>query len=143
VEGIAFCLTTLSVVLFYSVAHQEVSSEKGTLRWTDFPALMAFGVGMCVNNTRAVLEAMFNVQTEFLRTAKFNIRSRKESWRRSHYRVVRPIGGGEVALGLYLTAALFWALNVHHYAATPFLALFLMGYLYVGALSLRHALHRS
>ena len=31
---------------------------------------MSIGIGLCINNTRAVLEALFNKETEFARTPK-------------------------------------------------------------------------
>ncbi len=37
------------------------------------PMLMAVGVGLTIINTRAVLEALFGVETSFVRTPKFAI----------------------------------------------------------------------
>ncbi len=143
-EAGAFALTALSIVVFYSVAQREAFGGPLRLRGGDLPALMVFGVGMCLNNGRAVLEALFNIPTEFLRTAKFNIRAKGEGWRDKRYRTSRrPVGGLELAAGAYLAAALGWSVNAGYFWSLPFIGVFLAGYVYVGYLSLRHALQRA
>jgi hypothetical protein len=42
----------------------------------------------------------------------------------------------EVMLGLYFAAAVVYAIQNENYATTPFLALFVWGYLYTGLMSL-------
>jgi hypothetical protein len=137
----AFFLTALSVALFYGVADRESFPSRGfRVRWTDLPALMAFGVGMCVNNSRAVLEALFNVRTDFLRTAKYNIRERGESWLNKRYRTMSgSLGALEIAGAAYFVVALVWSWTAGYLWSVPFIGLFLFGYGYVGLLSLRHA----
>ncbi|HND64330.1 MAG TPA: glycosyltransferase [Elusimicrobiota bacterium] len=143
IELTAFALTTASLLLFYSVAQREAFGGPLRLRAKDLPALMAFGVGMCVNNGRAVFEAFFNVSTEFRRTAKFNIRKPGEAWLAKKYRSARPVGALELMVGGYLAAAMAWSLRAGYYWSLPFLSIFLAGYLYVGFLSLRHAFQRA
>lgn len=143
VELAAFGLTTASILLFYTVAQREAFGGPLRLRGKDLPALMAFGVGMCVNNGRAVLEALLNIPTEFRRTAKFDIRRPGQEWRAKKYRSARPVGALELAVGTYLAAAMGWTLRAGYYWSLPFLSIFLAGYLYVGYLSLRHALQRA
>lgn len=66
-----FFFATLTVCLFYVVAEYIVRPKRW---WMVFPLLLpllALGVGMAVNNARAVLEAMFGKSVEFVRTPKF------------------------------------------------------------------------
>jgi VanZ family protein len=42
----------------------------------------------------------------------------------------------EVLLGLYFAAGVFYAIQNENYATTPFLLLFVWGYLYTGLMSL-------
>jgi hypothetical protein len=72
-----FALSTLSVVGFYCVAHtQAAGTRRGLLRRVPF--LMAVGVGLTINNSRAVLEALCGRRSTFLRTPKYALRSRRE-----------------------------------------------------------------
>ena len=97
------------------------------------PALSAVGVGIAISNSRAVLEALFGIDSPFVRTPKRGDRPAKT------YRVRGTwIAVLEVALGLYC----FYSLNVYLYARTffvgPFLLLYGAGFTAVGLLSLCH-----
>lgn len=138
-ELAAFLLTSLSVAWFYIVVQREILPKGARLNVRDLPALMAFGVGMCLNNTRAIWEAVFGVATEFRRTAKFDIRAVGDAWRDKRYRTAFDRSGlFEVGLALYLTLALCWGASSASWLSVPFIALFLAGYVYVGWLTLAH-----
>ena len=101
------------------------------------PFLMSIGIGLCVNNTRAVLEALFGKQSEFARTPKYGIERDSDEWvgKKYHQSVgVQPII--ELALGLYFTGTVFYALVNQIYGTLPFLMLFQVGFLYTGLLSI-------
>jgi cellulose synthase/poly-beta-1,6-N-acetylglucosamine synthase-like glycosyltransferase len=139
VELTAFVLTALSIAVFYTAAEREAfAGERLRIRWKDLPVLMAFGVGMGVNNSRAVLEALLNIPTEFLRTPKFDIRLPGDAWRDKRYQASRAVGRTEVAVALYFLLALGWSCFAGYLWSLPFIAVFLLGYGYVGVLSLRH-----
>src|SRR5215211_9084795 len=98
---------------------------------------MSIGIGLCVNNTRAVLEAIFGKQSEFTRTPKYGIERDSDEWvgKKYHQSVgVQPIV--ELALGLYFTVTVFYALVNQIYGTLPFLMLFQVGFLYTGLLSI-------
>ena len=98
---------------------------------------MSVGIGLSVNNTRAVIEALFNKQSEFTRTPKYHIEGDGDEWVGKKYRqtvAVQPLV--ELALGLYFTATVFYALANGIYATVPFLVLFQVGFLYTGLLSI-------
>ncbi|MBI2834094.1 MAG: glycosyltransferase [Acidobacteria bacterium] len=131
-----FCAATLSVSYFYMVCQKELYKDWGA-RIKYLPFLMSIGIGLCVNNTRAVLEALFNKQTEFSRTPKYGIEREGDDWIGKNYRqsmAVQPLI--ELALGLYFTATIFYALANQIYGTLPFLLLFQVGYLYTGLLSI-------
>ena len=101
------------------------------------PFLMSVGIGLAVNNTRAVFEALFNKQSEFARTPKYRIEGQSDEWISKKYRqafVVQPMI--ELALGLYFTATVFYALANGIYGTLPFLMLFQFGFLYMGLMSI-------
>src|SRR5512133_1122763 len=62
-----------SISLFYVVAQRELYPKTWKRTILMLPMLMAVGVGLTIINTRAVLEALFGVQTAFARTPKYAI----------------------------------------------------------------------
>jgi hypothetical protein len=98
---------------------------------------MALGIGMCVNQAKAVIEAMVGYETDFTRTPKTGMQGRDRSWLKKKYRTLltaQPLL--ELALGAYLTAAFWFALDKGVYFSLPFLLLFQWGFFYVGLVSL-------
>jgi cellulose synthase/poly-beta-1,6-N-acetylglucosamine synthase-like glycosyltransferase len=131
-----FFAATASVANFYMVCQRELHKDWIT-RAKYLPFLMSIGIGLAVNNTRAVIEALFNKQSEFARTPKYRIEAQADEWIGKKYRqsfVVQPMI--ELALGLYFTATVFYALANGIYGTLPFLVLFQIGFLYTGLLSI-------
>jgi cellulose synthase/poly-beta-1,6-N-acetylglucosamine synthase-like glycosyltransferase len=131
-----FFAATLSVGNFYVVAQRELYPDwRQRLKY--LPFLMSIGIGLCVNNTRAVLEAIFKKQSDFARTPKYGIERDSDEWigKKYHQTVgVQPMV--ELGLGLYFTATVFYALINQIYGTLPFLMLFQVGFLYTGLLSI-------
>lgn len=131
-----FAAATLSVCNFYIVSQREIYPDWRT-RLKYLPFLMSIGIGLCVNNTRAVLEAVFDKKSEFMRTPKYGIERDSDEWVGKKYHQslgVQPII--ELALGLYFTGTVFYALINQIYGTLPFLMLFQVGFLYTGLLSI-------
>jgi cellulose synthase/poly-beta-1,6-N-acetylglucosamine synthase-like glycosyltransferase len=131
-----FFAATASVGNFYIVSQRELYSDWKT-RLKYLPFLMSIGIGLCVNNTRAVLEAVFGKQSEFARTPKYGIERDSDEWagKKYHQSVgIQPLI--ELALGLYFTGTVFYALINGIYGTLPFLMLFQVGFLYTGLLSI-------
>jgi cellulose synthase/poly-beta-1,6-N-acetylglucosamine synthase-like glycosyltransferase len=131
-----FFAATASVANFYMVCQRELHADWIT-RAKYLPFLMSIGIGLAINNTKAVFEALFNKQSEFARTPKYRIEADADEWIGKKYRqsfVVQPMI--ELALGLYFTATVFYALANGIYGTLPFLVLFQIGFLYTGLLSI-------
>lgn len=130
-----FFAATFSVCNFYLVCQREIHPDwRARIKY--LPFLMSIGIGLCINNSRAVLEALFNKQSEFARTPKYRIEGDSDEWVGKKYRqsvAVQPLI--ELALGLYFTATVFYALANQIYGTVPFLVLFQIGFLYTGLLS--------
>jgi cellulose synthase/poly-beta-1,6-N-acetylglucosamine synthase-like glycosyltransferase len=132
-----FLAATASVGNFYMVCQRELYPQTWTERLRYLPFLMSIGIGLAVNNTKAVFEAMFHKPSEFARTPKYRIEDGQDEWIGKKYRqsvAIQPLI--EVTLGLYFTGTLFYALANGLYASVPFLMLFQTGFLYTGMLSL-------
>jgi hypothetical protein len=98
---------------------------------------MSIGIGLSINNTRAVIEALLDKKSEFARTPKYGVvRGDTDDWTTKKYRqsvAIQPLL--ELAFGLYFTWTVFYALANGIYATVPFLMLFQVGFLYTGVLS--------
>jgi cellulose synthase/poly-beta-1,6-N-acetylglucosamine synthase-like glycosyltransferase len=130
-----FFAATFSFCNFYVVCQREIHTDwRARVKYVPF--LMSVGIGLSINNTRAVLEALFNKETEFARTPKYRIEADADEWVGKKYRqsvAVQPII--ELLLGLYFTWTVFYALANGIYGTLPFLVLFQVGFLYTGLLS--------
>jgi len=131
-----FWTATMSVVVFYTASQREI----GMAWWKQvkyLPFIMALGIGMCVNQSKAVIEALVGYETGFTRTPKTGMQGRDRSWLQKKYRTLltaQPLL--ELALGAYLTSAIGFALDKGVYFSLPFLLLFQWGFFYVGLVSL-------
>jgi cellulose synthase/poly-beta-1,6-N-acetylglucosamine synthase-like glycosyltransferase len=131
-----FFAATFSVCNFYMVCQREIHRDWRT-RIKYLPFLMSIGIGLSINNTRAVFEALFDRQSEFARTPKYRIEGDSDEWVTKKYRqsvAVQPLV--ELALGLYFTFTVFYALTNQIYGTVPFLVLFQIGFLYTGLVSI-------
>src|SRR5689334_1073950 len=99
-----FFAATFSFCNFYMVCQREIHTDwRARLKYVPF--LMSVGIGLSVNNTRAVFEALFNKPSEFTRTPKYRIEADGDEWVGKRYRqsvAVQPLV--ELALGPYFTA---------------------------------------
>jgi hypothetical protein len=137
--------TTLSIASFYLASEREIAkmSNPGAparFQWSvlrRLPLVMSIGIGLCINQTRAVLEALAGRETEFVRTPKHGIRGKLESWSSKKYRAAKSITPFiELGMAAYFVVAILVALDHGHYMSIPFLGLFLAGFGYVGWVSL-------
>lgn len=101
------------------------------------PCLLALGVGLSLNNARAVLEAVFNHKSDFARTPKYGIECKSQPWRSCKYMPLKsllPIA--EMAFALYFSYFVWFAIQHGQFISVPFLAMFQIGFLYVSVSSL-------
>ena len=131
-----FVLATMSFFRFYMVSQRELHADwRSRLKY--LPFLMSIGIGLSVNNTRAVLEALFRKESEFARTPKYGIERDSDEWAgKKYHQTVGVQSIIELALGLYFTGTVFYALINQIYGTVPFLMLFQIGFLYTGLLSI-------
>jgi cellulose synthase/poly-beta-1,6-N-acetylglucosamine synthase-like glycosyltransferase len=132
-----FLGATMSVCSFYLLSQREVFGESWRSRVKYLPAVLAVGIGLSVNNAKAVLEALFAVPSEFARTPKHRVESARDDWRLRRYRgTANFVPFVELALGLYFTAMAWYAVTSGIWGTLPFILLFQAGFLYAAALSL-------
>ncbi len=131
-----FAAATLSVFNFYLISQREVYPDWRS-RAKALPIVMAVGIGLAVNNAKAVIEAIRGRESDFMRTPKYGIEHAKDDWQHKKYHQALPIQPMiEIALGVYFTATVVYAVANGIYGTLPFLVLFQFGFLYTGLMSI-------
>ncbi|HCU98356.1 MAG TPA: glycosyl transferase, partial [Chloroflexi bacterium] len=118
--------------LLYAVA-QISAYRDGLSRFVWFPVLMVLGLGVAVNNTKAVIEALFGYKSDdFVRTPKSSYVSNEENefYANSNYLLVFL----EILFGIYAFVSLFISISKFP-SMSPFLAFFFIGFILVAIFS--------
>jgi cellulose synthase/poly-beta-1,6-N-acetylglucosamine synthase-like glycosyltransferase len=123
-----------SISAFYLIAQRELHPKSWMRTFYLLPLLMAVGVGLTLINTRAVLEALFGVQSGFVRTPKYAIEGTQE--KRRAVKKYKSRSGWlpyfELACGTYFLYMCWFAISTENYLTLPFLFLFVGGYYWAG-----------
>jgi len=137
-----FVVASCSASTFYLCSQREITSD-WRKRMKYVPFLMSLGVGIALNNSRAVLEACFGEESAFERTPKYGLERQKRqgewSGKASSFgRKGSLIPYLELAFGAYVTLciALVIRQGMILSVSLPFLIIFAVGYFYVGGLTL-------
>ncbi|MEA2693515.1 MAG: hypothetical protein QOJ16_2902 [Acidobacteriota bacterium] len=138
-----FLGATISVLFFYFMS--QVASGRGWAKGLrHLPAVMAIGIGLSINNARAVVSGLLHRGGTFHRTPKYRIEQRGQEWLSKRYRSVSdPSCLIEGCLALYFAACCIYALKRGMWMSLPFLYLFVQGYAYMFLLSVFPALSRG
>jgi cellulose synthase/poly-beta-1,6-N-acetylglucosamine synthase-like glycosyltransferase len=140
-DGPLMILSTISVAAFYgaSIAYVTKDRKERWKRYALIPFAMGAGIGLVFSNTRAVIEAVFRVKSSFVRTPKYAVKKTSDSWLKQARTYRRKQGWLpllELSFALYFVAAVAYAIRSRIYGTIPFLLIFLVGYGYVGLMSL-------
>jgi len=127
----------VSIAAFYLVSQREAyGSWRGALRYV--PVLMAVGIGISINNARAVVAGLTRRETEFRRTPKYALDAGDGALLATRrYRArLGPDTWIELAVGFYFAGLVVAALAGGLWGAVPFLSLFAGGFLYTAGAAL-------
>jgi len=130
-----FFSATAVVSRFYIHSQKEIYSDwKNRLKY--IPWCLAFGMGISLNNGRAVVEGLIGHESPFNRTPKFNVVSKQDRWFGKRYGIKKSfISYLELAAGLYFIGVMYFCIAAHIFFPLPFLLLFCSGFLFVGGMS--------
>lgn len=148
-----FVLATCSASTFFIVGQQELFGKKAMWKTLFYlPVLMGLGVGVALNNGKAVLEAIWGKligakPSEFVRTQKYGMTDGSaptKVWQPARIFTFRRLSLPiiEISFGLYMSCCLWitlyylTSLDRIGYLSVPFLGIFAGGYFYVGFSSL-------
>jgi cellulose synthase/poly-beta-1,6-N-acetylglucosamine synthase-like glycosyltransferase len=137
-----FVLASISTFLFYMYGQKAIHLD-WRKRILLFPVFLAGSMGLAVNNTKAVLEALIGKKSEFTRTPKDGDKAPKTVIKKKYRQnKVTLLVAVELLLTLYFIVGIGYSIYHLEIAAIPFQILFLLGFGTVGFMSLRHAFGR-
>ncbi len=114
-----------------------VSQKYGYKDWKKrclfIPVLMFIGSGVAINNTKAVLEALLNIKSDFIRTPKYGIVTKgKKSMEKNYNLPTKLMFISEIALSIYCFIGFMHYANKNEFIFAPFLLMYTIGFFYVG-----------
>lgn len=132
-----FTFAALGPLYMYWTA-MKYEGKSPLKRLSNLSVLVVLGMGLSLNNTRAVLEALFGKQSSFLRTPKFNIKERKKSIRSNEYLLpIDPNAWIETLIAVYALGLLAYVLVNGVWSLVIWLFLYTIGYGYIASLNFR------
>jgi cellulose synthase/poly-beta-1,6-N-acetylglucosamine synthase-like glycosyltransferase len=137
-----FVLAFIGSFLFYLFSQKTVYGD-WRRRILLFPLFMAGSMGFAVNNSKAVFEGLFKRRSEFVRTPKYAIQGKKDSWQEKKYVSKKKVDWVvviEVLLAVYCLFGVISSLYYMEIAAVPFQMLYFLGFSFVSWLSIKHSL---
>ncbi|MDI1431979.1 cellulose synthase family protein [Polyangium sorediatum] len=118
--------TTGSLAAFYMFAEAAQGRSRANVL-TRLPMLIALGTGLAPHLSKAVFEGLRHMAGEFVRTPKHGVN-------KGRYRARADLPLLETGLCLLSFGSTVASIQTGHYFATPFAALFTIGYGYVAML---------
>ena len=120
-----------SISAFYLFAQKELYPKSWWKSIAFMPMLIAAGVALTVSNTKAVLEALFGIQTSFARTPKYGT-DKASAATKAYRRRSGWLPYIEIVIGSYFVYMAKWAMDSYNLLAIPFIMLFVCGYYWAG-----------
>ncbi|MEG3024069.1 MAG: glycosyltransferase family 2 protein [Akkermansia sp.] len=137
-----FFFASIAVCIFYVSAQVAIRPRTWWKELPYLPVLLALGIGMSVNNSKAVLEAVFGHQSSFVRTPKYGIgqstnRKQAGTLRKNGYKAIKSIliPVLELAFGLFFLVMIVQMLQNGKYMSSILMSPFL-GFFYTSFCSL-------
>lgn len=138
--GSLFILGFVCMGFFYWVSAKATHPEK-TFRYfvVHFPLFLIFSMGMALHNSIAVIEGYLGIKTPFIRTPKFNIRSKQDQWKGNQYlkKSFSPVTIFEGLLAAYFTFGIAYGISLADYGLILFHLMMALGFGYIFALTVR------
>lgn len=133
-----FIFAFISSFIFYLYSQKDVYPD-WQKRIIYFPVFLAGSMGFSVNNTKAVFEGLLDKKSEFVRTPKYQIMNKSDSWKGKKY-VNKKLSFTtyiEAFLAVYCFVGVVIAIGTAQVAAIPFQLMFCGGFTTISILSIR------
>ena len=138
--GSVFIIGFIAMSIFYWFA-AKASNEGYEFKkfMVHFPMFLSYSMGLALHNSVAILEGYLGIKTPFIRTPKFAVNKKGESWKGNVYvkTSVTPLTLLEGLLALYFIYGLVSAFILGDYGLILFHLMLAFGFGYIFILSLK------
>ncbi len=129
--GSVFLLGFFSIGIFYWVANKHLL--KGNYRkyfFRTFPIFITVSMGLSLHNALAVAEGLLGFKSAFIRTPKFNLSKKGESWKGNQYVKLKfsPLTLLEAFLAIYFAFGIFLGFYLKDYGLIIFHLMLMLGF---------------
>jgi cellulose synthase/poly-beta-1,6-N-acetylglucosamine synthase-like glycosyltransferase len=133
-----FFFASVSVVVFYLVAQKALRPGQWWREIPYLPLLLALGIGMSISNAKAVIEALCNHETAFVRTPKYGIgQVKRQDWKKSSYKAMKTLTPFvELLFGFFFLFVVVEAAMKANWSSAILLLPFPVGFFYTSLSSL-------
>jgi len=106
-----------------------------------FPLFLSVSMGLSLHNAIAVIEGYIGRKTPFIRTPKFNLKDKTQSWKTNVYikKSLSPLIVLELLLTIYFIGAIFLGIYFNDYGLLPFHIMLVFGFGFVSLTSIVHS----
>ena len=133
----------LSISVFYYVATMQFNTRPLLHFLRLFPPFLFVSMGLSLHNGLAVAEGLMGFKTPFIRTPKFNIKQKGESWKNNVYMIpaLNLMTVFEGLLCLYFIGAIILGVCLGTYLMLVFHAMLAIGFGFVFYFSVKPLTH--
>jgi len=136
-----FFFASVSVILFYLTSQKALRPDTWWKEIPYLPLLLALGIGMSITNAKAVIEALCNHQTAFIRTPKYGIEQKNSDWKKSSYKAMKSLTPFvEFLFGCFFLFVVIEAAMQGRWSSAILLLPFPVGFFYTSTASLARML---
>lgn len=136
-----FFFASVSVILFYLTSQKALRPATWWKEIPYLPLLLALGIGMSITNAKAVIEALCNHQTAFIRTPKYGIEQKNSEWKKSSYKAMKTLTPFvEFLFGCFFLFVVIEAAMQGRWSSAILLLPFPVGFFYTSTASLARML---
>ena len=128
----------MSVFYWFSARASNISySLKQFL--VQFPMFLSWSMGLALHNSVAIIEGYMGIKTPFIRTPKFNVQQKGDSWKGNVYlrRGITPLTFVEGLLAMYFIFGIVSGIRLEDYGLLFFHLMLAIGFGYIFLVSLR------
>lgn len=134
---LTFLISAILAIIYYATAIKDTTGKL----WPEIiflPLLVGIGIGLSLNNSRAAVEALMGLKSDFKRTPKYRIEGHRGDWRSKIYKPERDYQHLlELLIGGYFLYGFVYYYKEGFYWYLPFFLLFQFGFLYLAYSSIK------
>ncbi len=133
---------TFAVLYFLALVQRHGSVVKSTFHFSYlFPVMLTIYMGISLQNTVALFEGYRGKRSAFVRTPKFNIVTKQDSWKTKAYTLtsIPKRAYFELMLGIVFLLASAFGVYAGIYEILPFHMMASVGFFVIAGYSIRHA----